>query len=354
MHRILNLTEKTMTYIKSLLPKVNNYRWWLGILLTALIAGAATYISDTAWMHKLGLSTLTIAIILGIILGNTCFKFVAPACGIGVDYSKNLLLRLGIILYGFRITFQQIYNIGWQGVVLDIIVVSVIFCSGFYMGYKLFRLDKKTAALIGAGSAICGAAAVMATEPVVRAQAHKVSLAVATVVIFGTLSMFLYPLCFPYLQMSEVQYGIYTGATIHEVAQVVAAGNAVSETATATAVIVKMFRVMLLVPFLLILSATFKLKAANKQSGCLKSIPWFAIMFIVASGINSLQIIPAEHIKTIEIVSTYLLAMAMSALGLRTHIGAIRQAGVKPLFLAFILFGILITLGYVLTQILIK
>lgn len=339
-----------MNYIKSLLPKIQDYRWWLGILLTSFIAGIATYISSTSWMRQLGLSTLTIAIILGIILGNTCFKLIAPSCGNGVDYSKNILLRLGIILYGFRITFQQIYNIGWQGIAIDITIVSVIFCCGFYMGYKLFNLDKKTAALIGAGSAICGAAAVMATEPVVRAQAHKVSLAVATVVIFGTISMFLYPLCFSYLNMSETQYGMYAGSTIHEVAQVVAAGNAVGETATANAVIVKMFRVMLLVPFLLILSATFKLKAANRQSGCFKNIPWFAIMFIVASGINSLNFISPESIKTIEIISTFLLAMAMSALGLRTHISAIRQAGIKPLGLALVLFLILISLGYVLSK----
>src|SRR5690606_39395911 len=122
---------------------------------------------------------------------------------------------------------------------------------------------RETAMLIGAGSAICGAAAVMATEPVVRAQAHKVSVAVATVVVFGTAGMFLYPWLYPHLGLGEHAFGVYAGSTIHEVAQVVVAGRAVGDAAGAAAVIVKMLRVMLLAQFLLVLSSLLSREAGD-------------------------------------------------------------------------------------------
>ncbi|MGL5038531.1 MAG: YeiH family protein, partial [Aeromonas sp.] len=228
-------------------------QWWLGIALAALLAAAGMGLAELPQAKGLGLSALTIAIVLGIVVGNTLFPRIAHHCAAGVDFSKNKLLRAGIILYGFRITFQQIGDIGWSGVIIDILIIGFTFILALQLGTRVFKLDKQTSMLIGAGSAICGAAAVMAAEPVIKGQAHKASVAVATVVVFGTLAMFLYPLAYPYLGLSEAHYGIFAGSTIHEVAQVVAAGKSVGDQAAATAVIVKMMRVMMLAPFLLIL-----------------------------------------------------------------------------------------------------
>src|SRR5690606_32374158 len=143
---------------------------------------------------------------------------------------------------------------------------------------------RETSMLIGAGSAICGAAAVIAAEPVVRAQPHKVSVAVATVVVFGTLGMFLYPWLYPYLGLGEHAFGVYAGSTIHEVAQVVVAGRAVGEAAGSAAVIEKMLRVMLLAPFLLLLSSRLS-REANAGSGEKAGIviPWFAVLFVAVA-----------------------------------------------------------------------
>lgn len=124
----------------------------------------------------------------------------------------------------------------------------------------MFGLDKHTSWLIGAGSSICGAAAVLATEPVVKAEASKVTVAVATVVIFGTVAIFLYPAIYPLMSQwfSPETFGIYIGSTVHEVAQVVAAGHAISPDAENAAVISKMLRVMMLAPFLILLAARVK------------------------------------------------------------------------------------------------
>jgi uncharacterized integral membrane protein (TIGR00698 family) len=235
---------------------------------------------------------------------------------------------------------------------VDALIILLTFTCAIQLGTRVFGLDRQTAALIGAGSAICGAAAVMATEPVLRAQPHRVSIAVATVVVFGTLSMFLYPLMYPRLGLSPQEYGLFAGSTIHEVAQVVAAGRAVSETAAATAVIEKMLRVMMLAPFLFLLSRIDRREQHEReaesqvQHSRALGIPWFAVLFVAATGINSLGMLPTAAVKGLVQLDTWLLAAAMAALGLRTQAGALAQAGIRPLLLAGSLFLFLTIGGY--------
>ena len=274
----------------------------------------------------------------------------------GVDFSKSALLRTGIILYGFRITFQQIAEVGWTGALIDALMVGLTFVIAVQLGTRVFRLDRQTSMLIGAGSAICGAAAVMATEPVVRGQAHKVTVAVATVVVFGTIAMLVYPLLYARLGLSQHAFGIFAGSTIHEVAQVLAAGRSVSDEVAGMAVIEKMLRVMMLAPFLLLLSASQAQRDGASPAGAAAGrprlmIPWFALLFIAAAAVNSLQLLPAGVLNGVFFIDTLLLAMAMAALGLRTHFGAVQQAGVRPLLLAASLFVFLVLGGYAINRI---
>jgi len=329
-------------------------RWWIGMLLVIVLAGIAIALSKLPIMQTAQFSSLTIGIVVGIIVGNSVFSRIATRTDVGVDYAKSILLKAGIILFGFRITFAQVAGVGWSGLLTDIVMLSGTFILAIQLGKRVFKLDEQTVILIGAGSSICGAAAVMATEPVIKAQAHKVSVAVATVVVFGTLSVFAYPIMFDYMGLSEHAYGIFVGSTIHEVAQVVAAGTAVSANAADTAVIEKMLRVMMLAPFLVALSfwqSKKRAKAGNtisnedNKSGI--SIPWFAVLFIVTSGVHSLSIIPQVATSAVVWFDNILLTIAMVALGLRTHVGAIRQAGIKPLLLALCLFLFLTLGGYV-------
>lgn len=280
------------------------------------------------------------------LLGNTVFPALAPYTSSGVDFSKGILLRAGIILFGFRITFQEIADIGLAGIAIAAIMVALVFALALVLGTRVLGLDRETAMLIGAGSAICGAAAVVATNPVVKGESHKVTVAVATVVVFGTISMFLYPLLFPYLGFNDYQFGVFIGSTVHEVAQVVAAGKAVSDVAESTAVIEKMLRVMMLAPFLLLLSAGLARAGGSGKAKAKVVIPWFAVLFIVASAINSTQWLSAALTDWLIQLDTLLLAMAMAALGLRTHVAAIRQAGARPLLLAAMLFACLLFAGY--------
>lgn len=313
-----------------------------GLLLTAAIAGGAAWLAQRPAFSGLGLGALTLAIMLGIVVGNSLYPAVAAQCDAGVLLAKQKLLRLGIILFGFRITVQQIADVGLSGVLIDILTLSSTFFITCLLGIRLLKLDRETVWLIGAGSSICGAAAVLATEPVVKAAPSKVAVAVATVVLFGTLAIVIYPLLWPlaqayFPQLSVTQFGIYTGSTIHEVAQVVAAGHAISADAENSAVIAKMLRVMMLAPFLLCLGGWLR---RAPQSAPRQGIvfPWFALGFTGVALFNSLHLLPTAWVADINQLANLLLAMAMAALGLTTRFGALRQAGVKPLLLGLLTF----------------
>jgi uncharacterized integral membrane protein (TIGR00698 family) len=318
-----------------------------GLALTGLIALLAITLGNIDVLQANGISALTLAIVLGILAGNTVYPRIAATSAAGVQFSKANLLRMGIILYGLRLTFQDIAHVGWSGAVIDALVLGSTFGLAYVLGTRIFRLDRQTALLIGAGSSICGAAAVMATEPVVRARAEQVTVAVATVVVFGTLAIFLYPALYhlntdyQLIAMTPSSYGVFAGSTIHEVAQVVAAGRAVSEQAANSAVIAKMVRVMMLAPFLLILSLWLARRPTAPAAGQRMriTIPWFALCFIAVAGLNSLAVLPPVIVQSLTTLDPVLLAMAMAGLGLGTHVSVIRKAGIKPLALGAVLFA---------------
>jgi uncharacterized integral membrane protein (TIGR00698 family) len=321
---------------------------WPGLLLTLLLALLALYLADLPEFQHLGLSALTLAILGGMLVGNTFYPRIEQPSHLGVTFGKQQLLRLGIILYGCRLTLQDIVSVGSSGLLIDALVLTSTFTLAVWLGTRVFGLERKTAILIGAGSSICGAAAVLATEPVVRASPDKVAVAVATVVVFGTASMFLYPLLYPlamhWFGVSAHGFGVYTGSTIHEVAQVVAAAHAAAPAAEASAVITKMIRVMMLAPFLIGLS-TWMAKSETTAGKTPITIPWFAVAFIAITALHSLPQFPRQFDHVILTLDNLLLAMAMAALGLTTHVSAMRRAGIKPLLLAGLLFVYLIVAG---------
>ena len=314
-----------------------------GILFVALFALSSLYLAQMPWMTKAGVSSLILAIVMGIIYSNTLRHKLPNEWTPGIHFAGKSLLRLAIILYGFRVSFQQIASVGVEGVLLDIFVVVSTLLLGYWVGVKCFKLDRHLVLLISAGSAICGAAAVLAVESVLKSEAYKATIAVGTVVLFGTLAMFLYPLLqhMGIFGFSDAQYGIFAGASVHEVAQALVAGTNVSNEAGNLAVIVKMTRVLLLVPVLLFLSfnetRVFVTTEHHRKKMPL-TIPWFAIIFSVVIGFNSLQLLPASCVIFINQFDIFLLTMAMAAIGIETNINKINKVGLKPLYLAIVLF----------------
>ena len=273
------------------------------------------------------------------------------------------------MLYGFRLTFQQVLEIGLPAVVIDAIVIFVTIALGVVAG-RVLKMDEKTALMTSTGSAICGAAAVLGAEPVVKCAPYKTAIAVSTVVIFGTISMFLYPIMYRtgLLGLDPQAMAIYTGSTLHEVAHVVGAGNAMDATGALhladQATITKMIRVMMLAPVLLIMSYIIARVRRHRHTDVTSdgkskiSVPWFAFGFILVIGINSLlqecSFIPADTLQSglgaITTLDNFLLTMAMTALGAETSIDKFKQAGAKPFVLAFILYVWLLGGGYLMAR----
>lgn len=329
-----------------------------GIWFVTLFAMSATLLSQQPFIRTLGLSPLIIGILLGGIYANTLRMHLPAEWVPGLVFATRPMLRFAIVLYAFRISIQDLAQVGLPGFTLAVSVIVTTLILGYFLGTRLFKMDRDTALLTTIGSSICGAAAVLAAEPVLDAKSHKSSIAVATVVIFGTISMFLFPLLFRsgILEISEKTYGMYVGGTIHEVAHAVAAGNEVSFVAGSYAVITKMIRVLLLAPVLLVISFIFRRQspesdaiAASARSRI--SIPWFAVFFILVVLFNSLHILSPGVVEQINAIDIFLLTMSMSALGMETNIKRLRQVGPAPFYLAGILFLWLYGFGFIMIHI---
>ena len=325
-----------------------------GVMLMALFACAAFYIGDMDWVKALSLSPLVVGIVIGMLYANSLRNQLPAAWVPGIAFTGKRILRLGIILYGFRLSFQDVIAVGLPAIVVDVVIVIGTILLGLSIG-RLLKIDRSIALLTSCGSAICGAAAVMGVDGAIKPKPYKTAVAVATVVIFGTLSMFLYPVLYRagLYGLSDSQMGLYVGSTIHEVAHVVGAGNAIGAAVSDNAIIVKMIRVMMLVPVLLVIAFFVARDVAGRSGTTAKAhitVPWFAILFLVVIGFNSFNLLPSTVVQFINMFDTFLLTMAMAALGAETSLDKFKKAGFKPFLLAFLLWCWLMGGGYLLAR----
>lgn len=340
-----------------------------GIIFVAIFASFATFISNLAQIQVLGISPLVIGILMGIFYANTLLDQTPASWQSGITFSAKKILRFAIVIYGFRITFQQIAEVGMDGFLVSLIMLTSTLILGSWLGTRVFGMDKDTSILTASGASVCGAAAVLATEPVLKAEEHKTAIAVSMVVLFGTVSMFLYPVLYTtifentsgFLHMSPREFGIYVGSTIHEVAQVVAVPASIpnlninsAEEMANTAVIVKMTRVIMIAPMLIVLglylSYTAKKEGGLRDKKIKLVIPWFAVYFVLVAGFNSLQLIPQNIVDIINEIDTFLLTMAMTALGMGTVFAKFKGLGLAPVYTATSMFVWLLMGGFVVVK----
>lgn len=322
------------------------------LFVLPLVSIAAFLLAQTAIAQQSGIGALPLAIVLGIVVGNLMPAKYEHQSGSEqvLNFSKKKLLRLGIILFGSHLTLQQLWAVGWQAAVLDVVVIASVLSLGYVFGVKVLGMGREETILTSVGSAVCGAAAILATEPVLKAKQQHVSVAVATVVVFGTLALFCYPIIFAFTDISSAAFGVYIGSTVHEVAQAVAAGQAIDAEAMNNAVIVKLMRVMMLAPVVVTIAwlyqrAQIREGQVTARAGTIPW-PWFVLGFIVMVVINSLFVLPDWLSATLKLGAQLALTIAMAALGLQTKFSAVKAAGTKPLILSAALFVLLLGGGF--------
>ncbi len=312
-----------------------------------LVAGLAMAASQFPFMQSLGLSSLALGIVAGLVIGHIVPELVQrPQVHSGLCLAKTTVLRWGIVLFGFQIMLQDLVILGWPAFVVSAVMLSATLALTVFLGLRYFGIERNTVWLIAAGSSVCGAAAVLAGNSVVRGRDDQVATALSTVILFGTLGMFLFPVVHHTLDLNELAAALWIGSSLHEVAQVVAAGSMVSEGATESALLVKMVRVMLLGVVLVVMQGALHSSGNNSGTGIRSALrlPWYIVVFLLAVVINSTGWLPAAGAEFLGQAGVFLMTMAMVALGATTHWRSVARAGIRPMLLGSVVFGFL-TIG---------
>jgi uncharacterized integral membrane protein (TIGR00698 family) len=300
-----------------------------GVLLAAGIAVVAFALRLLPGVGFL--SPMILAILLGMAVQNTVGT--PSAARPGVRFSLRRVLRLAIVLLGLQLTAEQVMDVGATGITIIVttLIASFLFtkCLGHVIG-----VDRKLAELIAAGTSVCGASAVVATNTVTRAADEDVAYAVASVTVFGSLSMFLYPLLPAVLHLAPHAYGLWAGASIHEIAQVVGAAFQDGVDAGSFATVAKLSRVAMLAPLVLVLGWTTARRGATQEGEPSRvPAPWFVLGFLALVAVNSVVPIPSAAKGWIVPLTAFLLSVALAAMGLETDVGKLKAKGLRPLLL---------------------
>ena len=306
-----------------------------GVLLAAAIAAGGLALRRLPALAAV--SPLLLAILLGMLVRNVVG--VPDAAHAGLALCLRRPLRLGIVLLGLQLTLLQVYEIGALGLAILVATVAATWTFTIYAG-RLLGVDRKLTQLIGAGTAICGASAIVAANAVVRDRDGGVPYALAVVTLYGTIAMLTYPLAMHALGLSQHAYGLWVGASVHEVAQVVAAGFAGGHEAGQLGTIAKLTRVLLLAPMVLLLGAwTVRAaggRAADAASGMAAArppTPWFVFGFLAMVLVASAGVVPAAARGGIALATQAILALALAAVGLETDFRRIVARGWRALLL---------------------
>jgi len=328
---------------------------WPGLAMSAVVAVAAQFLAE-----HYGAPVMLFALLLGMTVN---FLSDDSRCKPGIEFVARQVLRWGVALLGLKITLDQVQSLGWQSVFMVVLAVSLTIALGVvvakWMGFKPFF-----GLLSGGSVGICGASAAMAIAAAFPNHPQKDRATLFVVISVSTLStvaMVLYPMLVRWLDLDPQQAGFFLGGTIHDVAQVVGAGYSMGQETGDAATVVKLMRVAMLVPVIMV--AAWMTRAAHAQSmdsataGAPASrpplLPWFAVVFVVLVLLNSLLHLPDIVVSTGHVLSRTFLVAAMAAIGIKTHLKDILSVGWKPvalmvletMFLAALVYGLLLGQG---------
>ncbi|WP_322415412.1 YeiH family protein [Mesorhizobium huakuii] len=303
-----------------------------GVVLVAMITAVAFSAHNVSGFALF--SPMILAVVAGMVYSNVLGT---PAhAKAGIAFSQKRLLRFAIVLLGFQLTLGQVVSIGAGGVGIVAATLGATFLFTVTLG-RLIGVDAKLAQLIAAGTSICGASAIVATNIVTDARDEDVTYAVASITLFGTVAMLGFPLLAPALGLDQHAFGLWAGASIHEVAQVIGAGFQNGTQSGEIATVAKLTRVAMLAPMVIALGLMARRKSSD-QAATRPPMPWFVAAFIAVVALNSLVTVPAEVKSAMALATTIMLTMGLAAMGLQADISQLRSRGLRPLALAFCAF----------------
>ena len=298
-----------------------------GMLACAVVAAASTFLSE-----HYGAPVMLFALLLGMAMN---FLSGEGPCAAGIEFTARQVLRIGVALLGLRITVGQIAELGWQP--MAIVVVSVVLTIGVSMlAARLMGFQSVFGLLSGGATAICGASAALALAAALPAHPGKERATLFTVVgvsVLSTVSMIVYPMLADAIGLDPRLAGIFLGATIHDVAQVVGAGYGMSKETGDVATFVKLMRVAMLVP-VIVFTVMFSRPRAGEASGPRPPLlPWFTVAFALLVAVNSTGWLPGAVAKGGSELSRWCLVAAIAGIGMKTQLKELSTVGMKPVLL---------------------
>ena len=309
-----------------------------GLLLSTFVALIAMFLSSLIPGDIIGATVM--ALLVGMAFNPVLNRY--DGFNAGVSYAGKMILRIGIVLMGVNMNFSEVLDVGKYSLFVMIFTMATAFGAGNLIG-KMFGMNWKLTNLLSVSTAICGGSAVAAVGPVIKAKDEDVAYAISSTFIFDVLTVVVIPWIGMAMGMSNDGYGLWVGTAVNDTSSVVAAGYAFSDLAGNTAVIVKLTRTLFIIPYVLIFSfITERLESKSvgvngRTSVNLKKIfPYFIIMFLVVVALRSTGIIPITLVPTLSKTSKFCMVMALSAIGLKTSFGDIKDIGFKPMILGFI------------------
>jgi uncharacterized integral membrane protein (TIGR00698 family) len=310
---------------------------WLQAVGSGLAAAAvvATVSRLAAQWLPSGISEILLAVWLGLVIASA--GWLPASTGTGIRFAQQHILRLGIVLLGARLSLLDVAAIGIGALGLVVVCMTAVFAFVLVVGH-LANLPKRLVLLIGVGTAVCGNSAIIATAPVVKAEEREVGFAVATITLFGTLAVFVYPLLGSALQLTDATFGLWSGVAVNDTSQVVAASAAYSTAARDVATVVKLVRNTLMAPLILLIALWWSRTAATvagatARRGALRAFPLFVLGFLGMALLRTVGIIDPASARLIDEVAKVCILVALAAVGLSTRFGLLRAVGPGPFFL---------------------
>lgn len=319
-----------------------------GLVVSIVLATVAFVLADQPFVKdRLHVSALLLVILVGMALRSV---MAMPAWAVpGVRMAQRPILRWAVAGLGFRLSLGEIVRIGGPALAVVVVSTVVALVFGVWVGRRL-GLEARFATLLSVGGGICGASAVVAADSVVQAEKRDAALALGIITLLGTIGIVVYPLLGHAAGMSDFLYGVWDGASLHEMAQVVAAGAGYSEAATRIATTVKLVRITLLAPVVFFLAWRMRTRTSaeitSEARPTVSLLPWFLVLFVVFAAVNSMGWLTPEQVKLLQRADTWLLCVGMAGVGLQTSFADLGRAGFAPIAAGAAQWLLLATLSY--------
>ena len=324
-----------------------------GLGAALLVAVAARLLT---WFLPAIVAEVTVAILIGIAVGTVAGHRMTPLTA-GLAFASQRVLRLGIILLGARLSLGEIARIGLPATGVIVITMAVSFAIVLLLA-RLVRVEGRLAVLIAVGSAVCGNTAIVATAPVIGARARDVAYAVATITLFGTLAVFLYPAIGRALSLPQPAFGLWSGVAVHDTSQVIATSAAFGPGALDVATVVKLIRNALMAPLLFLIAAGWAARGdegvdgaganaagvSSARRGVRRAVPVFVLGFLALAALRTAGVLDAQQAATLDGVARNLILVALAAVGMSIRLGELRETSWRPLAIGFAV-ALLVGLG---------